>query len=360
MLVIILLAASVTATSLWYTLREQTNAAALEHRRSETFSTVLKGAHNIDSILQTVERGVASLAAATSEIVSHAPESPHPRWTPEELSDATNSIALTEHKAYHQQVTFEVPVDFVPSDADPEAIAHFRNTLGHLNPYLEQPLLDSLPESIQKQSREHQLDYLRSQAAPVLNTFTGFENGLMVTYPGLAQSDIDPRTRPWYKSTLTDPDVGWRTTYPQAKSQSLLIPCTAGITSDDGRIIGVVGADFAIQSLIDLMDFSSLPGFQRAVILDEHGQILVDTNKPALRSPMTSNSNRAIQLRPFHVATIVDAARAGRNGGMVKHERQTMVFSRLRAVGWTLVSIFETHQFQTGPLPDTQTTSPPS
>lgn len=128
------------------------------------------------------------------------------------------------------------------------------------------------------------------------------ESGAMHMWP---ESELpegyDPRKRPWYKdaaaknhSVLTNP-------YMDAFTGKLIISVAAPVKSAN-TFLGVVGADFSLDTLVTMLAQTDLDGKGEAFLVNSEGKILVHNNKelvdkslvdaypsntPAIRQTMT-------------------------------------------------------------------------
>jgi signal transduction histidine kinase/DNA-binding response OmpR family regulator len=91
-------------------------------------------------------------------------------------------------------------------------------------------------------------------------------------------ADYDPRTRPWYaaamlagEGTLTEP-------YFDIATNEETITVAAPVYRN-GKLLGVVGADFSTQSLSDVLAHTNMGGLGRAFIVSGDGKILAHPNR---------------------------------------------------------------------------------
>ena len=87
-------------------------------------------------------------------------------------------------------------------------------------------------------------------------------------------ADYDPRTRPWYQdavsaagSTLTEP-------YADAGLGGLVMTLATPVRGN-GQVLGVVGGDLALDTLIDIINALDFGGMGHAFLLNAKGQVLV-------------------------------------------------------------------------------------
>ncbi|WP_349360949.1 methyl-accepting chemotaxis protein [Stappia sp.] len=106
-------------------------------------------------------------------------------------------------------------------------------------------------------------------------TYYGTEAGKMIAWPDIELPEgYDPRQRPWYKAaaeaggpTLTEP-------YMDASSGGLTVT-VAVPRFVDGALVGVVGSDFAIDTVRQMLVDSDLGDLGHLFIVDGKGKILI-------------------------------------------------------------------------------------
>jgi Methyl-accepting chemotaxis protein len=109
-----------------------------------------------------------------------------------------------------------------------------------------------------------------------MSTYLGDEAGNFTTVPasdGLP-ADYDPRKRPWYQDAvkagrmiLTDP-------YHDASTGDLVVSAAIPVRRD-GTLVGVVGSDFSLGSLVEMVKAVDLGGKGSAFLVKGDGTILV-------------------------------------------------------------------------------------
>lgn len=111
------------------------------------------------------------------------------------------------------------------------------------------------------------------------NLYLGIgENGNFLKYDGTFRTpqthDYDSRARPWYKvegATVSEPYVDYTT-------KKLVISVSAPIKRD-GKIIGVIGSDIFIDTIVDTILNINLNNIGFAYLLDNSGKIIVHKDK---------------------------------------------------------------------------------
>ncbi|MEE1924191.1 methyl-accepting chemotaxis protein [Pseudomonas sp. 148P] len=123
----------------------------------------------------------------------------------------------------------------------------------------------------------------RSLALPVYNanfalTYFGGKDGAMQSVPaGNRAADYDPRVRGWYKSAsaagqtiVTEPYI--------SASMGKLVVTIATPVQQAGQLIGVAGADTALDTISAIINSLNFDGHGHAFIVNGEGKILIHPN----------------------------------------------------------------------------------
>ncbi|WP_413711075.1 methyl-accepting chemotaxis protein [Rhizobium sp. Rhizsp82] len=108
-----------------------------------------------------------------------------------------------------------------------------------------------------------------------VSTYFGDEQGVFTMWPKLPMPDgYDPRKRPWYQdavkanaSVMTEP-------YVDASSGDLIISAAVPVQRD-GKLAGVVGSDFSLETMVKMIKEIDLGGQGTAFLVNKSGQILI-------------------------------------------------------------------------------------
>ena len=148
-------------------------------------------------------------------------------------------------------------------------------------------------------------------------TYYGTEEGQFHLWPKKAlPAGFDPRGRPWYKEALAKSGPVITAPYRDASSGRLTVSAAAPVIKD-GRPAGVIGGDFDITYLTEMLNKSDLGGLGYLFVTDAEGTILIhpeaefiskslDTLFPDLdvsmgqepKSVTTAEGDRLIQFVP--------------------------------------------------------------
>jgi methyl-accepting chemotaxis protein len=106
----------------------------------------------------------------------------------------------------------------------------------------------------------------------------GLKDGGYVSWPDDAKlTNYDPRVRPWYKTALTAPGKGLRTSaYYWAPDDVVLLGNVHTIDDGNGNTLGVVGLDVSLKQLTELVKHIKLGDSGYLMLVEANGNVLVD------------------------------------------------------------------------------------
>jgi methyl-accepting chemotaxis protein len=112
-------------------------------------------------------------------------------------------------------------------------------------------------------------------ARQFLGTYFGDEAGVMNIWPASElPAGYDPRVRPWYKDAVAAGKTVLTEPYVDASSGDLIITAARPVMKD-GKLSGVAGSDFSLQSLVEMLKGYDLQGNGFAFLVNKQGQLLV-------------------------------------------------------------------------------------
>ena len=152
-------------------------------------------------------------------------------------------------------------------------------------------LTDTVAKTLAKLPEDDaKLQFLQNDVltAQFMSTYFGnAENGVFTTFPKLPLPEgYDPRKRPWYldavkagKPVLTEP-------YSDASTGGLII--TAAIpVSIDGKLAGVTGSDFSLESLVNMIKSVDAGTDGYAFLVSKEGKILIHPDPKFVDKPLS-------------------------------------------------------------------------
>ncbi|WP_145928447.1 methyl-accepting chemotaxis protein [Pseudomonas sp. TCU-HL1] len=143
-------------------------------------------------------------------------------------------------------------------------------------------LVESLRQSIELDPRRERIASVLSQPAARQTfslTYMGFSDGGFLVNPNTEMpSGYDPRTRPWFKDTLTVGKTRLTEPYVDAATGNLVVSVTTPVMSSD-QSVGVAGGDLSLETLVRIINALDFDGMGYAFLVSADGKILVHPNK---------------------------------------------------------------------------------
>ncbi|NNG60715.1 methyl-accepting chemotaxis protein [Pseudomonas fragi] len=142
-------------------------------------------------------------------------------------------------------------------------------------------VLESLAQSVAHQGSQADLPGLVDQPAFTSNfqfTYVGQANGVFTQRPDAKMPEgYDPRERPWYKQAVSAGKT--MLTPPYMAAVSGLIVTIAMPVKKDGQLLGVVGGDLSLDSLVKIINSVDSGGLGYAFLVSGDGQVIVSPDK---------------------------------------------------------------------------------
>ena len=142
-------------------------------------------------------------------------------------------------------------------------------------------VLESLAQSIAHQGSQADLPGLVDQPAFTSNfqfTYVGQVNGVFTQRPDAAMpAGYDPRERPWYKQAVSAGQT--MLTPPYMAAVGGLIVTIAMPVKKGGELLGVVGGDLSLDTLVKIINSVDSGGLGYAFLVSSDGQVIVSPDK---------------------------------------------------------------------------------
>ena len=142
-------------------------------------------------------------------------------------------------------------------------------------------VLESLAQSVAHQGSQADLPGLVDQPAFTSNfqfTYVGQANGVFTQRPDAAMpAGYDPRERPWYKQAVSAGQT--MLTPPYVAAVGGLIVTIAMPVKKGGELLGVVGGDLSLNSLVKIINSVDSGGLGYAFLVSSDGQVIVSPDK---------------------------------------------------------------------------------
>ncbi|MDF9620982.1 methyl-accepting chemotaxis protein McpA [Pseudomonas entomophila] len=144
-------------------------------------------------------------------------------------------------------------------------------------------VLENLAQDIAQQGAGNNVPGLVDQPSYTSNfqfTYFGQSTGLFTQRPDAKMPDgYDPRQRPWYSQAVAANQTMLTPPY-QAAVGGLVVTIAMPVKAkSSGELIGVVGGDLSLNTLVDIINAVDFGGIGHAFLVDRNGQVIVSPDK---------------------------------------------------------------------------------
>lgn len=144
-------------------------------------------------------------------------------------------------------------------------------------------VLENLAQDIGQQGAGDTLDGLIEQPSYTRNflfTYLGQANGVFTQRPDTQMpAGYDPRQRPWYGAAASAGQTVLTAPYQGAVGGLMVTIATPVKSKANGELIGVVGGDVTLDTLVEIINTVDFGGIGHAFLADANGQVIVSPNK---------------------------------------------------------------------------------
>ncbi|MBV6754149.1 methyl-accepting chemotaxis protein [Pseudomonas chlororaphis] len=142
-------------------------------------------------------------------------------------------------------------------------------------------VLENLAQNVAHQGSKADYPGLVDQPALTSNfqfTYVGQTDGTFTQRPDAKMPDgYDPRQRPWYKSAVVADKT--MLTPPYMASVGGLVVTIALPVKSNGQLLGVVGGDLSLETLVKIINSVDFGGIGQAFLVSGDGQVIVSPDK---------------------------------------------------------------------------------
>ncbi len=321
-------------------------AAAKLHEEKLTALTtaVVEQSHAIDNHFYRNAALLAGLAGHAVEIVGHPrPRSAAPVYGDEDYEAPGRGPAdVADSPYYGRPVSLSSPVVKLAPGVDRAAVAADVALAPALAPAMAHLVLATAGDD-EAFSLGDTFDRVRDEGAPLLRAFVSLASGVHFSYPGMGgfPAEYDGRKRPKYALAAHTGGIKWGTPYADPFGHGLLLPMATSLHDEDGRFLGVAGADTSFRYISDrLLAIRGREDIDEAYLVDDQGRVVVRARRAAGATSKKDDLHPElpIDLAPLPYPDIVAAVRAGRSGAAVEGTR-VAAYYRLSSLGWYYVVI---------------------
>ena len=144
-------------------------------------------------------------------------------------------------------------------------------------------VLENLAQDIGQQGAGDTLAGLIEQPSYTRNflfTYLGQANGVFTQRPDTQMpAGYDPRQRPWYGAAASAGQTVLTAPYQGAVGGLMVTIATPVKSKAKGELIGVVGGDVTLDTLVEIINSVDFGGIGHAFLADANGQVIVSPNK---------------------------------------------------------------------------------
>ncbi|WP_370673694.1 methyl-accepting chemotaxis protein [Pleomorphomonas sp. PLEO] len=127
----------------------------------------------------------------------------------------------------------------------------------------------------------------KTMSAEFLSVYLGEENGAFTISPKADMpKDYDPRKRPWFIDTAKAMSTQLTEPYVDLATNKIVISACVPVSAN-GKLIGVFGGDFALDSLIERIKAANFGGIGQAFLVSSEGKILVHPDASLVGKPLS-------------------------------------------------------------------------
>ncbi|ERT18426.1 chemotaxis protein [Pseudomonas putida SJ3] len=144
-------------------------------------------------------------------------------------------------------------------------------------------VLENLAQDIGQQGTGETLAGLIEQPSYTRNflfTYLGQANGVFTQRPDTQMpAGYDPRQRPWYGAAASAGQTVLTAPYQGAVGGLMVTIATPVKRKGDGELMGVVGGDVTLDTLVEIINSVDFGGIGHAFLADANGQVIVSPDK---------------------------------------------------------------------------------
>lgn len=205
------------------------------------------------------------------------------------------------------------------------------NQLDRISKYPIMSTYDKNPESIMDE-----FSHTQSSSSEINGLYLGTEkDGKTLIFPKAdLPADFDPRQRDWYQSALKQKNKTiWTEPYTDQATNELVITAAKAIYDDRDELIGVLGVDISIDTLITMVNQTKFGETGYTVLLDQKGSFVTHPDKEKIQQDI-SKENIFKKMK-------------GESGSMIEEfEGQSRIvgYATNPTTGWRIAGVMEENE----------------
>ena len=184
--------------------------------------------------------------------------------------------------------------------------------------------LSTYMESKRQLNYDELLDYMKAMLnknSNIESIYFGSTDNLLVNGSGwIPPEDFDLRTRPWYVKAINHGKLVITDVFLNATSEKHIITIAKPVYSNKGQVIGVLGADLSLDSIVDLISVQD-DSYGEFFILNEELELIAKSRAQDDRKPILEDTSLKISSNISNIGTSVAEATLNNEKGYVSISR---------------------------------------
>ena len=184
--------------------------------------------------------------------------------------------------------------------------------------------LSTYMESKRELDYDELLDYMKAMLnknSNIESIYFGSTDNLLVNGSGwIPPEDFDLRTRPWYVKAINHGKLVITDVFLNATSEKHIITIAKPVYSNKGQVIGVLGADLSLDSIVDLISVQD-DSYGEFFILNEELELIAKSRTQDDGKPILEDISLKISSNISNIGTSVAEATLNNEKGYVSISR---------------------------------------
>lgn len=184
--------------------------------------------------------------------------------------------------------------------------------------------LSTYMESKRELDYDELLDYMKAMLnknSNIESIYFGSTDNLLVNGSGwIPPDDFDLRTRPWYVKAINHGKLVITDVFLNATSEKHIITIAKPVYSNKGQVIGVLGADLSLDSIVDLISVQD-DSYGKFFILNEEFELIAKSRTQDDGKPILEDTSLKISSNISNIGTSVAEATLNNEKGYVSISR---------------------------------------
>ncbi|CBH20253.1 protein of unknown function [Acetoanaerobium sticklandii] len=180
--------------------------------------------------------------------------------------------------------------------------------------------LSTYMESKRQLDYDELLDYMKAMLnknSNIESIYFGSTDNLLVNGSGwIPPEDFDLRTRPWYVKAINHGKLVITDVFLNATSEKYIITIAKPVYSNNGQVIGVLGADLSLDSIVDLISVQD-DSYGEFFILNEEFELIAKSRTQDDGKPILEDTSLKISSNISSIGTSVAEATLNNEKGYV-------------------------------------------